>query len=143
MFKKILLAIDGSDASQKAIDWAKNTYDKLPNAEFTILHVHQPYYVTVPEAMAYVPEAAAGVVEALPTPTIAADAYQQFRDQERVSYQSLTGNPAAIICAEAKTGGYDVIVLGSEGHGVVSTVLLGSCSAKVLHHAPCSVLIVR
>jgi len=55
----------------------------------------------------------------------------------------LHGDPAAEICREAEDGGYDLVVIGSHGHGVVKRVLLGSVSHHVLHHAPCPVLVVR
>ncbi len=142
MFTRVLLAVDGSEASQKAVDWAVNAYREMPKAEFTILYVHQPYVLPAPEVVGYIPypfEAEQDV----PAETAASQACERFPDKERVRCQTLFGNPAEVICEEAKTGGYDVIVLGSEGHGLVSSVLLGSVSAKVLHHSPCSVLIVR
>ena len=55
----------------------------------------------------------------------------------------LHGDPAAEICREAEDGGYDLVVIGSHGYGVVKRVLLGSVSHHVLHHAPCPVLVVR
>lgn len=139
MFRKILVAVDGSEASQRAVDWAVQAYNELPNASFTIMYVNQPVPVTTPEAGMYVPEEALQ----MPEHTAAEDACQRFRSQERVTYRNVTGYPSDAVCDEARAGGYDVIVLGSEGHGAVSSVLLGSVSAKVLHRAPCSVLVIR
>ena len=52
-----------------------------------------------------------------------------------------TGVPAREILAAAKTA--DLVVLGARGLGPVDRLLLGSVSERVLHHAPCSVLIVK
>ena len=53
------------------------------------------------------------------------------------------GEPAEVIVEEAKQSGADLIVVGSRGLNVASRVLLGSVSTKVLHDAPCDVLVVR
>jgi len=37
----------------------------------------------------------------------------------------------------------DLIIVGSRGMNAVQRWLLGSVSSKVVHHAPCSVLVVR
>ena len=51
------------------------------------------------------------------------------------------GDPAEEIVAEATTGGYDVVVVGSRGHGALGRLLLGSVSTEVVARAPCPVLV--
>ena len=51
------------------------------------------------------------------------------------------GDPAEQIVAEATTGGYDVVVVGSRGHGALGRLLLGSVSTEVVARAPCPVLV--
>jgi nucleotide-binding universal stress UspA family protein len=53
------------------------------------------------------------------------------------------GDPGEEIVAEARTWGADLIVMGSHGRGALKRLLLGSVATQVLHHAPCSVQIVR
>ena len=53
------------------------------------------------------------------------------------------GDPAEEIVAEATTGGYDVVVVGSRGHGALGRLFLGSVSQGVLHHAKRPVLVVK
>lgn len=53
------------------------------------------------------------------------------------------GDAAAMILDEAETEGAEVIVMGTRGLGSGKRWLLGSVSTKVLHHAPCNVLVVR
>jgi nucleotide-binding universal stress UspA family protein len=53
------------------------------------------------------------------------------------------GDPADAICEAAKEGGADVIIVGTRGRNAAARALLGSVSTKVVHHAPCDVLVVR
>ena len=53
------------------------------------------------------------------------------------------GRPAQVIVEAAERWGADVIVAGSHGHGFWGRLAIGSVSDAVLHHAPCSVLVVR
>ncbi|MBF2036318.1 MAG: universal stress protein [Leptolyngbyaceae cyanobacterium T60_A2020_046] len=54
-----------------------------------------------------------------------------------------TGDPGRVICDMAKTWNADLILMGHRGRKGLSELLLGSVSNYVMHHAPCSVLIVR
>ncbi len=53
------------------------------------------------------------------------------------------GNSGSWICDLAQNWRADLIVLGRRGHKGLSELLLGSVSNYVVHHAPCSVLIVQ
>ncbi len=53
------------------------------------------------------------------------------------------GDAADAICEAAKEGGVDLIVVGTRGRGAAARKLLGSVSTKVVHNAPCDVLVVR
>lgn len=55
----------------------------------------------------------------------------------------LYGPPRMMICQVAQEENMDLIVMGSRGLGAIKRLLLGSVSNYVVHHAPCSVLIVR
>ena len=48
-----------------------------------------------------------------------------------------------VLTATAETRDATVIVAGSQGHGGVASVLLGSVSAGLVHHAERPVLVVR
>ncbi|TCP59311.1 nucleotide-binding universal stress UspA family protein [Tumebacillus sp. BK434] len=147
MYKNILVAVDGSKASDKALQWAKEMHDALPEAKITFLYAHQPLAASVVAAYAPVGyqfdyDLNAGD-SANPEITPATRAVEQFPHQERVAHLTKLGVPSDVILKEAEAGGYDLLVLGAEGHGVVESVLLGSVSAKVLHYAKLPVLIVR
>jgi nucleotide-binding universal stress UspA family protein len=53
------------------------------------------------------------------------------------------GSPADVIVQEAEEGGGDLIVVGTRGLHAGKRFLVGSVSTKVVHHAPCDVLVVR
>ena len=60
-----------------------------------------------------------------------------------ISSEVLFGSPESRIVETAEATHPDVIVLGSHGYSRWERLLLGSVSDSVVHHAPCSVLIVR
>lgn len=53
------------------------------------------------------------------------------------------GDPATEILAEIREGGYDLVVLASDGTGRVDEPTLGSVADQVIREAPASVLVVR
>jgi nucleotide-binding universal stress UspA family protein len=55
----------------------------------------------------------------------------------------LTGSPESRIVEKAEETEADLIIVGSHGYNRWERLLLGSVSDSVLHHAPCSVLVVR
>ncbi len=60
-----------------------------------------------------------------------------------VSGEVLFGSPDSRIVETAEESGADLIVLGSHGYKRWERLLLGSVSSSVVHHAHCSVLVVR
>jgi nucleotide-binding universal stress UspA family protein len=55
----------------------------------------------------------------------------------------ITGNPSTGICELAQRWNANLIVLGRRGHQGMTEVVMGSVSNYVMHHAPCSVLVVQ
>ena len=62
---------------------------------------------------------------------------------EGVACEVLFGDPAEEICAAALEDSVNVIIMGAKGRGEVMDLLIGSVCNKVVHHAPCSVLLMR
>ena len=58
-------------------------------------------------------------------------------------FKQVTGHPSSTICEIAQSCQADVIVMGRRGHSGLQEMLLGSVSNYVVHHAPCSVLLVQ
>ncbi|MCR6546839.1 universal stress protein [Dehalobacterium formicoaceticum] len=141
MFKKILVAIDGSEHSMKATDAA------LELAQMDQAHVELLY---VAPSFKYLSAETATIIEQLEkdmmeeSKGIVAKAAEKF-EGKNVQFETnvILGNAADLIIEEAEKKGIDVIVMGSRGLNAVSRFFLGSVSHKVLTYAPCSVLIVR
>jgi nucleotide-binding universal stress UspA family protein len=60
-----------------------------------------------------------------------------------ISSEVLFGTPESRIVETAEQMKADLIVVGSHGYNRWERLLLGSVSDSVVHHAPCSVLVVR
>lgn len=68
---------------------------------------------------------------------------QQFFPQLKIVTEILVGSPDSRIVETAEKSKADLIVVGSHGYNRWERLLLGSVSDSVIHHAPCSVLVVR
>ncbi|WP_448561181.1 universal stress protein [Trichothermofontia sp.] len=71
--------------------------------------------------------------------------YVERAQQAGIAVESVSkvGSPTTWIRDLAKSWQADLIILGRRGRSLVTAVLLGSVSNYVIHHAPCSVLIVQ
>jgi nucleotide-binding universal stress UspA family protein len=133
--RRIVLAIDGSPASDKAVRILLRELDPQPNGPD-----QEPVMLTVVHAMPFlkypeVREAGRAVVQRY----VDKAAKAGFQVQEAVRL----GKPADEILTVAKQHKADLIVTGAKGLGAISRMLLGSVSTRVVQHATCSVLVVR
>lgn len=145
MFKKILVAIDGSDPSIQALGIAANI--SVENeAELTILSV-----VPFPPAMLS--------EEAMPT------YLPRYQDDLRESYKLMLkktdenikqkhpelktvpivmeGKPAKTIVEVAQSRGVDLIIIGNRGSSGLLSWMLGSVSQQVVNNCTVPVLVVK
>ena len=126
----ILVAIDGSEISTKALRYATHLAKKV-NAKMTLLHVQEEGLLKAkPEVGKKIGES---VLSAM------ADKVKGMK----IDTQLKTGDPANVIVEVAKKGKHDIIVIGSKGHSAIERFLLGSVSNHVIHYADRSVLLVR
>lgn len=139
--KKFLLATDGSASARDAVAFGLELAAEQ-SAEVIVVHVAP--------ALDIVPTTSFGIPGAMPHPLSAHDraALEEasaLAAEAGVSARTelLTGNPVDEIVAYADSIDADLIVIGSRGHGVVASALLGSVSKGVLHEARRPVLVVR
>ncbi len=143
---KVLLAVDGSDASMTAVA-ATAALSFRPGSTVEVVSV-------IPDSFAPEGSPWPNVIRIDP-PT---DRYRivddvssrllHIADRIRVGDTTvdvcvLEGRPATEIVAEAARFGADLIVMGACGLSAVRRLLLGSVSSEVVDHAPCPVLVAR
>ena len=138
MFKKILVAVDGSEGAEKAIQFACDIVKKFRSELILLCVVPQPILFGVE----------AGIVDFRPLENAGKDilnASKKIAKEKGLAPDTRleVGQAADKIVQVAKAGNFDLIVIGSRGMSAVKSFLLGSVSNKVSHHASCPVLIVR
>lgn len=141
---RILLAIDGSDYSDAAVDDVANR-PFPPGSELLVLSVFEvpAFPVAFPlggvDFEDQVQKTAGAIVEK------AAAKLRVGAESKKLKIQTdvLAGSPKRVILEQADNFGADLIVVGSRGHGAWDRVLLGSVSQAVAAHAKCSVEIIR
>lgn len=146
MFKHILLATDGSEASRHAARLAV-TLAREHRARLTALFVVDPYpYLGIGQAnplgfeayMAHAQEHAAQAHADIETlcRQEAAGVELQLRMAEDVT-------PSAGIVQTARSEGADLIVIGSHGRTGLARLMLGSVASQVVAHSTVPVLVTR
>jgi nucleotide-binding universal stress UspA family protein len=138
-FERILVAIDGSDASDRAFAKSIELAD-VTDAQLTALAIEGPlpaYAATVGEVDEVKREKDI-FFSALAMR--AREQAEQFGVELAVELRA--GHAAEVISDFAARGGFDLIVLGHRGH-FLRDHLLGSTADRVAEHAPCPVMIVR
>lgn len=127
---KILVAIDGSERAEKALQYAVQLAEKH-KGKVTLLNVGES------KLFGFKPEVVREVGE-----HVLSDAAAKVKGI-KLKKQLEFGNPAETIIEVAEKEKYDLIVVGSRGLSSVKRFFLGSVSDDVSHHAKRSVLIVR
>ena len=147
MYKKILVATDGSDISKRAAEHAMHlakNVDAEVRAVFVIdTRVLPGSHPIVPESMAphyfsLIEEMRKAGQDALETVAKAAGS-----DGINLGHEVLEGTPAECILADAKSYGADLVVMGTHGRSGIAALLMGSTAQAVVHGADCAVLLVR
>jgi nucleotide-binding universal stress UspA family protein len=142
---KILIAIDGSDYSQAALQ-SVIARPWPPDTEVKVLHVVEPPSLLMGREMGgYDPEFEM-VWKALreQAKDLVSKAAEKLRGARfNVSTELVEGDPNSQIIDIANEWRADMIVLGSHGRTGLNRFLMGSVSQNVVRHAHCSVEIVR
>ena len=136
---KVLVPIDGSEHSQKAVARAMELAEKQ-GAEVTLMTV-------VPVAGDIMDESLVNIQDKLRAENQKwLDAAQAEFVAKGIKVATILEKgivPANNIIRRAEDDKFDRIVMGSTGRTGLAKVLMGSTAAKVVAHAPCEVTIVR
>ena len=143
--KNILVPVDGSENSQRALDYA-GYLAELCHASVGILHVvnlaSKVSAIGQVGTGSYVPDSILnGIQEA--GQFVVDEALKQLPHKVSSSGFLELGSPNSTIVAFCIENNYDLIVMGSRGLGAIKQLVLGSISSYVLYHAPCPVMVVK
>jgi nucleotide-binding universal stress UspA family protein len=156
---KILIAYDGSEYGDAAINDLRRA--GLPdNAEATVFCVAEEWFPPPPPSSYETVEAALseGIAvrvertkeegsqwgeQARQSAAQAAQLVKSHFPGWQVSAEAISGSPATEILAKADDENADLIVVGSQGRGPLSRMILGSVSQRVVTEAHCSVRVAR
>ena len=147
--ERILVAVDGSANSLKAVDFAADLAGKY-NADLILLTIPRHVASVVDPAVEEFarlehiqgPASEAGLAAA---ETVLDDARReaQAKGATRISAEPSFGDAAEEIITAARDRQADLVVVGSRGHGRLAGLLLGSVAQKVISLAHCPVVVVR
>lgn len=139
---KILLPVDGSDASNQAIkDFIQllDCYKEMP--EIHLLNVQLPLHGNVSLFIDSESIAQYHQDEGMERLRVA----RKLMDEAEVSHQFhiIVGEPADVIVAFAKEKLFDRIVIGPRGVGAIKSLLLGSVTNKVVQLSTIPILLIK
>lgn len=127
---KILVPVDGSENSQKALEHAVALAREM-DLKMTLMNVLEPSFFKV-------------------KPELSKEIGSQILSQAaehakgvKIDQKLESGHPAETIIKIARDEEYDLIIMGSRGHGAMKRLLLGSVSDHVIHYTDRSVLLVK
>ena len=153
MYKKILVAFDGSEASKHALDHAVNIAEPY-GAEIVVLsvvpRVMMPVFpdegfgaapITAAQDMSEYQSKMKGIYN-LSLEDAKKDINENFPDL-KVTTKLMEGRPSSTIVSEADVENADLIVIGSRGIGGITGWILGSTSRNVVESCTKPILVVK
>lgn len=139
LFKKILIATDGSKRTQDAVEMGLKIAKDQGSKVYAIYVVDTVTFTSIPMDVTW------------------ENMYQLLKDEGEeavkiikdkaagtdVETHVLEGNPAVEITKYAADNGVDLIVMGTLGKSGIDRILLGSTAEKVIRIAHCPVLVIK
>ena len=141
MFSKVLVPVDGSDNSHRALDAALLLSEKL-GAKVTAIHVMEDIPVLHIQSEKLLRE----VLYAYKKESqLLLSKCSEIATRKGLSINTklLQGNVGSTLLDFCEKEKYDIIIMGSRGMGNFKELILGSVSSKVVHHSRCPVLVIR
>jgi nucleotide-binding universal stress UspA family protein len=146
---KVLIATDGSEYSKVAVAECCRMAIRPETTELAVVSAYEDAYPVTAEPFALSAEYYQKIDEAVhqQAQEFVSEAAKDIRNffpgkELKLTTEVLRGSPDQQIVEKAKEWKADLIVVGSHGRGFWGR-MLGSVSDGVVHHAPCSVLVVR
>jgi nucleotide-binding universal stress UspA family protein len=137
--KKILVAVDGSEHSDKVLDTAIE-YTKFLRAKVILVYCHKKFPTLLGEPLRN--DSIFTILQN--AEQLVAPFTKRLREAGVDFEERLMEEPAgAVIPNVAKIEKCNLVVMGCRGRTNLEGLLLGSVTNRVLHTAPCSVLVVK
>ena len=139
---KILLAVDGSDYTRKMLDYVctnRTLFDA--SHEYVLLNAQAP-----------IPPHAKSVLGAATVQTYHQEEAQKVIEPAQARLEAAgvhataqwkVGAPGETIAAFAESGRFDMVIMGSHGHGSLARLVMGSVTTEVLARCGVPVLLIR
>jgi nucleotide-binding universal stress UspA family protein len=139
---KILVAVDLSDLSTVAVDYAASFAGAF-KSHIKILHVEAPVasYIGNEIVPPVIPVENDEELERIRTDLAAIVDYLHLRGL-KAEYELAKGPVIETIIQKAATNKADLIIMGAHNHGFLYRAFIGSVSSGVLKHSPCPVMII-
>ena len=152
MFKKILVPLDQSEHSSKALDVAIQIAKKF-TGEITLIHVYssvlpivKPGSPTLTSVPVLAPEYSLKMIDITRDTgnKILAEGRKRVGN-EGIKVQTILeeGHVVQEIVRVSREGKFDLIIMGARGVSHIKEMLMGSVTDGVMHHVTCPVLIIR
>jgi nucleotide-binding universal stress UspA family protein len=144
---KILLAVDGSPCSDKAVEeiarrpWPAQSDIKVLTAIELPIPPNPEAWAVPPTYFEELDRAASDQARSVVERAVAK--LKAMGSEANVKGEAVPGPPRVVILDEAESWGADLIVVGSHGYRAWERFLLGSVSQSIVSHARCSVEVVR
>ena len=138
----IVVGIDGSDNASHALEWAMTeaALRKAPLTVVTVNSVPASYWSGAPVELAGDQERVAEIRKAAEAAVADTASKLGASQPESVTVTAVSGYPVQTLIDASR--GSDLIVVGSRGGGGFGSLVLGSVSDQVVHHAHCPVAVV-
>lgn len=133
-FDHLLVTTDFSDQALPGVEAARDLAERL-GSKTTLLYVVEDRMPPFADVETVLPEHRVKAAQSLTA--YAAEHLPGAATGVRA------GSPHEEIVAAAKDMRADLIVMATHGYGHVGTIVFGSTAERVVHHAPCPVLLVR
>ena len=139
MYKRILVAVDGSENSKRAAEHASLIAGLSPET-----HVEVLYVVDFDRSRKDVPLKTEDEDFHVDEKNTLGPIKGAF-EKSRIDYELITkkGDPGSTIVSFANRGGFDLVIIGSRGLNSFKEMMLGSVSLKVARRVKAPVMIIK
>jgi nucleotide-binding universal stress UspA family protein len=151
--QKVVMGLDRSQDARDAACWVNSNFPLPPDCELRLVQaIEPPFSAIFPDLL---PEGQERQTLEEWTPTQWRDTRQKLQDfatelagqrvphAVRITLDTMVGSPAVELERIIEREKAGMVVVGSHGLTGIKRLLLGSVSTDLVHHAPCSVLVIH